>query len=53
MTFFADPRLFNFAIMTLYGLAVVRWSVAGKWWDAFYWLAALQLVAVITWGLKR
>ena len=52
MIWLLDPRIFNFTIMALYALAVMRWAYEGNWWNAFYWFAALQLVAVITWGMK-
>ena len=52
MGFLLDPRLFNYVIMTLYGLNIARWALAGLWWNAFYWFAALQLVFVITWGMR-
>lgn len=50
MTFVSDPRLFNFAIMTLYGLAVTRWLFAGNFWAAGYWTAALVITVCVTFG---
>lgn len=34
MNLLLDPRIFNFAIMTLYTLAVARWLFAGNLWAA-------------------
>lgn len=48
-----DPKAFNVLIMFLYGLAAVRWAAAGKYADCLYWLFALGLTAVITYGYKR
>ena len=45
-----DPRIFNFAIMSLYGLAVTRWLFAGNLWAAGYWSCALGLTIIITFG---
>ena len=45
-----DPRLFNFLIMGLYALNVVRWAWAGNWADALYWLSALGITATVTFG---
>ena len=50
MTWLLDPRIFNFVIMALYGLNILRWAVAGNWWAALYWLSALSLTVVITFG---
>jgi hypothetical protein len=48
-----DPRIFNFVIMTLYGLAVIRWACEGKWADAAYWIFALGITATVTFGYKH
>lgn len=45
---FSDPRLFNFVIMALYALNVVRWLWAGNWADAAYWAGALWITVVIS-----
>lgn len=50
MSVLLDPRLFNFVIMTLYGLNIARWSVAGNFWAAGYWSCALGLTVIITFG---
>lgn len=49
----ADPRLFNFIIMTLYTLSAVRWACAGRWVDVCYWLSALAITATVTFGYKH
>ncbi len=53
MKWLADPRIFNFVIMGLYALNVLRWALAGKWADAFYWLSALGITATVTFGYKH
>jgi hypothetical protein len=50
VSYLLDPRIFNFAIMTLYGLAVARWLFAGNLWAAGYWSCALGLTIIITFG---
>jgi len=50
MAFLLDPRIFNFAIMTLYTFAVARWLFAGNLWAAGYWSCALGLTIIITFG---
>lgn len=53
MTLLADPRIFNFIIIGLYGLNVIRWACAGKWADAFYWGGALWITCAVTFGYKH
>lgn len=50
MQFLLDPRIFNFAIMTLYGLAITRWLFAANLWAAGYWTAALGITICVTFG---
>jgi hypothetical protein len=50
VAFLLDPRIFNFAIMTLYTFAVARWVVAGNYWAGAYWACALGLTIIITFG---
>ena len=47
MNILLDPRIFNFAIMSLYTLAVCRWLFAGNLWAAGYWSCALGLTIII------
>jgi hypothetical protein len=53
MQLLADPRVFNFIIMTLYALNAARWAWEGKWADVSYWLSALAITATVTWGYKH
>lgn len=53
MNLLLDPKIFNYTIMSLYALNIVRWSVATSWADAFYWLCALGITATVTWGYAR
>lgn len=48
-----DPAIFNNVMMVLQACAAVRWAVAGKWADALYWVFAVGITAVITYGYKR
>ena len=53
MSLLLDPRIFNFVIMALYGLNVVRWLSAGSYVDALYWTSALGITATVTFGYKH
>lgn len=48
MNLILDPRAFNYLIMILYGLNVIRWGFAGSMKDVCYWLSALAITATIT-----
>lgn len=50
MRLLLDPRIFNFVIMGLYGLNIGRWALAGNFWTAAYWLSALGITFVVTFG---
>lgn len=47
---FFDPRLFNYAILGLYGLNILRWAIEGKPADAVYWLGAFIITSAVTFG---
>jgi hypothetical protein len=53
MSILLDPRIFNFIIMGLYTMNVVRWAIAGNWADMFYWLSALGITCTVTFGYKH
>lgn len=53
MSFLLDPKIFNYVIMCLYGLNVIRWAVDGRWVDVCYWLSALAITATVTFGYKH
>lgn len=53
MNLLRDPRIFNFLIMALYAFSSIRWAVAQKWPDMFYWLSALAITATVTFGYKH
>lgn len=53
MSWLLDPRIFNYTIMALYVLNVVRWGIAGRWADMIYWLCAFGITATVTWGYKH
>lgn len=48
-----DPKVFNYIIMALYVLNIIRWSVELKWGDAAYWFFALGITATVTFGYKH
>ena len=50
MNWLLDPRLFNFCIMALYALNILRWLAAFNIWAAGYWACALGLTVIITFG---
>jgi hypothetical protein len=53
MKLLLDPKFFNYVIMTLYGVNSLRWAINGSWADVIYWMSALSLVLVVTFGYKH
>lgn len=53
MRLVSDPRLFNYVLIALNAAAALRWTIALRWWEVAYWLAALTLNVVVTWGYQR
>ena len=53
MTLLTDPRIFNYTIMILYGLNIIRWGVAGSLADACYWASALGITLTVTFLYKH
>lgn len=53
MIWLTDPKLFNYVIMSLYGLNALRWAYAGKIADVCYWLSALAITATVTFLYKH
>lgn len=53
MSFLLDPRIFNYIIMSLYLLNVLRWAFAGSLADACYWVSACAITATVTFGYKH
>lgn len=53
MSILFDPKIFNYVIMTLYGLNAGRWAFQGNWTDVCYWLSALGITATVTWGYNH
>jgi hypothetical protein len=49
----ADPKLFNYVIMTLYAFSALRWGFATSWVDMWYWLSALSITLCVTFGYTR
>ena len=45
-----DPKIFNYIIMSLYGINSIRLGFFGNWADMCYWLSALAITATVTWG---
>lgn len=48
MTWLLDPKIFNYAIMILYALNIVRWAIEMSLKDVCYWLSALAITATVT-----
>jgi hypothetical protein len=48
MRLLLDPKLFNYLIMTLYGMNIIRWAFAGSMKDVCYWASALAITATVT-----
>ncbi len=48
MRVLGDPKLFNYLILLLYSLSMLRWAYARSWWDTAYWAGAVILQIVIT-----
>lgn len=47
------PKAFNYIIMTLYTMNAFWWLYNGSKVDFFYWLSALSITAVVTFGYSR
>lgn len=43
-----DPKFFNYLIMVLYAMNVVRWAYHRSLADTCYWLSALAITATVT-----
>lgn len=48
-----DPAFFNYLILTLYALNMVRWGIAGKVADVCYWASAFCITATVTFLYKH
>lgn len=53
MAFLLDPKVFNYAILTLYALNAGRWAIDGKIADVCYWLSAFGITATVTFLYKH
>jgi hypothetical protein len=53
MSLLLDPKIFNYVILILYALNVVRWAIHGSWSDAAYWIGAFWITAVVSFGYER
>lgn len=47
-----NPAIFNIVIMLLYFVNAIWWLYNRNFPQALYWLAAFQITAAVTWGLK-
>lgn len=50
---FTDPKIFNYLIMSLYGISATRFAFSFMWADVCYWLSALAITATVTFGYNR
>lgn len=55
-----DPRLFNYVICALYTANALQYLARAAWdwdatmmWNGLYWVAALSITSVVTWGHLR
>ena len=48
-----DPKFFNYLIMFLYLLNVLRWALAKSVADVCYWASALAITATVTFLYKH
>ena len=48
-----DPKIFNYVILTLYGLNALRWAYERRWADVCYWLSAAAITATVTFLYKH
>lgn len=48
-----DPKVFNYVVMVLYFLNVLRWAYERKIADVCYWLSALAITATVTFLYKH
>jgi len=48
MNLLLDPKIFNYAIMVMYGMNVIRWAIEMSVKDVCYWLSALAITATVT-----
>lgn len=53
MMWLFEPNIFNKIILVMYSLAALRWTLAGKYSDALYWVFAFGITATVTFGYKR
>lgn len=53
MSVILDPKIFNYIILMLYALNVIRWVLAGSGADAMYWIGAFWITATVTFGYDR
>ena len=50
---FKDPLIFNYIIMSLYGINTLQFLYRGFYSDAWYWVSAFSITAAVTWGYGR
>jgi hypothetical protein len=48
MSILLDPKIFNYVILVLYGMNVIRWLWHGSIADVCYWLSAAAITATVT-----
>lgn len=50
--FIKDPRLFNYLILSLYAINIVRWSFERSFFNVWYWASAFSITACVTFSYK-
>jgi hypothetical protein len=53
VTLLLDPKIFNYVILVLYGLNVIRWAWEGSVADVCYWSSAAAITATVTFLYER
>lgn len=47
-----NPAALNYLLMCIYIINAANWAAHRNWPQALYWIAAFQITAAVTWGLK-
>lgn len=48
-----DPKVFNYVILTLYGINVVNYLVRRDWNSAWYWASAASITGSVTFFITK
>lgn len=48
-----DPRLFNYLILSLYAINIIRWAFERDYFNVWYWASAFSITACVTFAYKN